>query len=142
MNVIISAVPEYVITVVISTAIFYAFKRAQNLIHVKVLHAKTAQSKEAWSLLEQVANTAVSSLAGANLPGQDKFTKATGLVQTALADQGIKNVDLKAIDAAVQAAYEKSPLTPYPKTESTNSDSGEGIQPGTVKAIEPTKEAN
>ena len=62
MNEIISAIPEYIITAVISTAIFYAFKYTQNLIHVKSLHAKTVQSKELWSFLEQVAMTAVNSL--------------------------------------------------------------------------------
>lgn len=108
---IISAIPEYIITAVISTAIFYAFKYTQNLIHVKSLHAKTVQSKELWSFLEQVAMTAVNSLVSADMTGQDKFNKATGLVQTALDNQGFKNVDVKAIDAAVQAAYEKSDLT-------------------------------
>ena len=108
---IISAIPEYVITAVISTAIFYAFKYAESLIHAKVLHAKTAQSKEMWGFIEQVATTAVNSLVSADMTGQDKFNKATGLVQTALDNQGFKNVDVKAIDAAVQAAYEKSDLT-------------------------------
>ena len=55
--------------------------------------------------------TAVNSLVSADMTGQDKFNKATGLVQTALDNQGFKNVDVKAIDAAVQAAYEKSNLT-------------------------------
>ena len=108
---IISAIPEYVITAVISTAIFYAFKYAESLIHAKVLHAKTAQSKEMWGFIEQVAMTAVNSLVSADMTGQDKFNKAAGLVKTALVNQGFKNVDIKAIDAAVQAAYEKSDLT-------------------------------
>lgn len=108
---IISAIPEYVITAVISTAIFYAFKYAESLIHAKVLHAKTAQSKEMWGFIEQVAMTAVNSLVSADMTGQDKFNKAAGLVKTALENQGFKNVDIKAIDAAVQAAYEKSDLT-------------------------------
>lgn len=112
MNTIINAIPEYVITAVVSTAIFYAFKYAENLIHTKVLHAKTAQSKELWSFVEQVSNTAVSSLVNADLTGNEKFNKATLLVQNALTKQGFTNVDVKAIESAVQAAYEKSPLTP------------------------------
>ena len=108
---IISAIPEYVITAVISTAIFYAFKYPESLIHAKALHAKTAQSKEMWGFIEQVAMTAVNSLVSADMTGQDKFNKASGLVKTALENQGFKNVDVKAIDAAVQAAYEKSELT-------------------------------
>lgn len=110
MNEIINAIPEYVITAVISTAIFYGLKYCETFIHSKALHAKTAQSRELWSFLEQVAMTAVNSLVSADMTGQDKFNKATGLVQTALDNQGFKNIDVKAIDAAVQAAYEKSDL--------------------------------
>lgn len=108
---IISAIPEYVITAVISTAIFYAFKYTQNLIHVKSLHAKTVQSKELWNFIEQVSAMAVNSLVNAPMTGSAKFSKATTIVQEALNQQGFKNVDVKAIDAAVQAAYEKSDLT-------------------------------
>lgn len=111
MNTIINAIPEYVITAVASTAIFYAFKYAENLIHTKVLHAKTAQSKELWSFIEQVSNTAVSSLVNAHMPGNDKFNQATAIVQDTLNKQGFKNVDVKSIETAVQAAYEKSDLT-------------------------------
>lgn len=110
MNEIINAIPEYIITAVISTAIFYGFKYCEAFIHSKALHAKTVQSRELWSFLEQVAMTAVNSLVSADMTGQDKFNKATGLVQTALDNQGFKNVDVKTIDAAVQAAYEKSDL--------------------------------
>lgn len=110
MNEIINAIPEYVITAVVSTAIVYLLNAGRLLIHSKVQHAKTAQSRELWSFLEQVAMTAVNSLVSADMTGQDKFNKATGLVQTALDNQGFKNVDVKAIDAAVQAAYEKSDL--------------------------------
>lgn len=112
MSTIINAIPEYVITAVVSTAIFYAFKYAESLIHTKVLHAKTTQSKELWSFIEQAANTAVSSLVNADLTGNEKFNKATLIVQNALTKQGFTNVDVKAIESAVQAAYEKSPLTP------------------------------
>lgn len=111
MNEIINAIPEYVITAVISTAIFYGFKYCETFIHSKALHAKTAQSRELWSFLEQVAMTAVNSLVSADMTGNDKFNEATTIVQNALNQQGFKNVDIKAIDAAVQAAYEKSDLT-------------------------------
>ncbi|MEY8441783.1 phage holin, LLH family [Lactobacillaceae bacterium 24-114] len=111
MNEIINAIPEYVITAVISTAIFYAFKYAESLIHAKVLHAKTAQSKEMWGFIEQVSATAVNSLVNAPMTGSAKFSKATTIVQEALNQQGFKNVNVEAIDTAVQAAYEKSDLT-------------------------------
>ena len=125
VSTIINAIPEYFITAVVSAAIYFGFKYTRNLIHTKVLHAKTAQSKELWSFVEQVSNTAVSSLVNADLTGNEKFNKATLLVQNALTKQGFTNVDVKAIESAVQSAYEKSPLTPTTnpekKTEKINS---------------------
>ena len=118
MNEIINAIPEYVITAVVSTAIFYLMNAGKNLLHSKVQHAKTTQSKELWSFIEQVANTAVNSLVGKNLTGDAKFAQATAIVQDALAKQGFTNVDVKAIESAVQSAYEKSPLTPTSNEES------------------------
>lgn len=111
MNEIINAIPEYVITAVISTAIFYLMNAGKNLLHSKVQHAKTAQSKELWSFIEQVANTAVNSLVSKNITGDAKFAQATAIVQDTLNKQGFTNVDVKSIESAVQAAYEKSDLT-------------------------------
>lgn len=111
VSTIINTIPEYVITAVISTAIFYAFKYVKDLIHAKALHAKTAQSRELWSFIEQVSTTAVNSLVNAKMTGNDKFNEATTIVQNALNQQGFKNVDMKAIETAVQSAYEKSDLT-------------------------------
>lgn len=118
MNEIINAIPEYIITAVISTAIFYLMNAGKNLLHSKVQHAKTTQSKELWIFIEQVANTAVNSLVGKNLTGDAKFAQATSIVQDTLAKQGFTNVDVKAIESAVQSAYEKSPLTPTSNEES------------------------
>ncbi|WP_283586367.1 phage holin, LLH family [Limosilactobacillus vaginalis] len=112
MNEIINAIPEYVITAVVSTAIFYLMNAGKNLLHSKVQHAKTTQSKELWSFIEQVANMAVNSLVSKNITGDAKFAQATAIVQDALAKQGFTNVDVKSIESAVQSAYEKSPLTP------------------------------
>lgn len=111
MNEIINAIPEYVITAVVSTAIFYLMNAGKNLLHSKVQHAKTTQSKELWSFIEQVANTAVNSLVSKDITGDAKFAQATAIVQDALAKQGFTNVDVKAIESAVQSAYEKSDLT-------------------------------
>ena len=111
MNEIINAIPEYVITAVVSTAIVYLLNAGRLLIHSKVQHAKTTQSKELWSFIEQVANTAVNSLVSKNITGDAKFAQATAIVQDALAKQGFTNVDVKSIESAVQSAYEKSPLT-------------------------------
>ncbi|MCZ3746580.1 hypothetical protein L2520_03965 [Limosilactobacillus vaginalis] len=118
MNEVINAIPEYVITAVVSTAIFYLMNAGKNLLHSKVQHAKTTQSKELWGFIEQVANTAVNSLVSKDITGDAKFAQATAIVQDALAKQGFTNVDVKAIESAVQSAYEKSPLTPTSNEES------------------------
>ena len=112
MNEIINAIPEYIITAVVSTAVVYLMRVGKNLLHSKVQHAKTVQSKELWSFIEQVANTAVNSLVSKNITGDAKLAQATAIVQDTLNKQGFANVDIKSIESAVQSAYEKSPLTP------------------------------
>ena len=145
MNEIINAIPEYFITAVISTAIFYLMNAGKNLLHSKVQHAKTTQSKELWSFIEQVANTAVNSLVSKNLTGDAKFAQATAIVQDALAKQGFTNVDVKAIESAVQSAYEKSPLTPTTNPEEKADKSGQKgkviVPDGKAKAIDPKEAA-
>ena len=63
--------------------------------------------------------------------------KATAIVQSALEQQGIKNVDLKAIESA----YEKSPLTPTTNPEEKADKSGQKgtvlVPDGKAKAIDP-----
>lgn len=112
MSTIINAVPSYLITVTASVAFFIALKLLQNFIHTKVIHAKTETSREIWTYVGQLADTAVASLVGKNIAGHEKFKQATNFVQQALEKQDIKNVDLNAIEAAVQSAYEQSELTP------------------------------
>lgn len=111
MNEIINAIPEYVQTAVISAVLILAIRYAHTFIHAKAQQAKTAQSKELWGFMDQVAEMAVNSLVSADKTGNQKFSAATDLVQAALNKQGLKNVDVKAIEAAVQSAYEKSDLT-------------------------------
>ena len=91
----------------------------------KIKHAKTVQQREAWTLLEQVAMTTVNSLVSSDKSGSQKFAEASTLVASYLSDHGIK-VDMKTIQAAVQAAYEKSPLT-TPPTQSTVHVTADGI---------------
>lgn len=144
MTTIINAIPEYVITAVVSTAIFYLMNAGKNLLHSKVQHAKTAQSKELWGFIEQVANTAVNSLVSKNLTGDAKFAQATAIVQDALAKQGFTNVDVKSIESAVQAAYEKSPLTSTTNQEEKPDSLGQKapifVPDGTAKAIDPKED--
>lgn len=90
---------------------YFAITIAKPWVDGKVKHAKTAQQREAWELLEQVAMTTVNSLVSSNKSGSQKFLEASDLVHSYLSDHGIK-VDMKTVQAAVQVAYEKSPLTP------------------------------
>lgn len=138
---IINAIPEYVITAVVSTAIIYGIKYAENLINAKVLHAKTAQSKELWGFIDQVAMTAVNSLVSKDITGDAKFAQATVIVQDALAKQGFTNVDVKSIESAVQSAYEKSPLTSTTnqegKADKLGQKASDFVPDGKAKAIDP-----
>ena len=145
MNEIINAIPEYVITAVISTAFYFGVKEGQLLIRSKIQHAKTATARERWILTGQLAADAVNSLVGKDMAGHEKFRQATQIVQSALDRQGIKNVDLNAIETAIQAAYEKSPLTPTiisgTKLNSLEQEMP-NFGPGTVEAIDPMKGDN
>ena len=106
-------------------AFYFALAIAKPWIDGKIKHAKTVQQREAWTLLEQVAMTTVNSLVSSNKSGTQKFLEASDQVQSYLADHGIK-VDMKTVQAAVQAAYEKSPLT-TPPTQSTTHVTANGI---------------
>lgn len=98
-------------------AFYFTLAIAKPWVDGKIKHAKTAQQREAWALLEQAAMTNVNALVSADKTGQQKFDEASTRVASYLADHGI-NVDMKTVQAAVQAAYEKSPLT-TPPTQST-----------------------
>ena len=91
--------------------IYIAVAFGKPWVESKIKHAKTAQEKEAWTLLEQVAMTAVNARVGKRQTGQEKFVDASTAVQGYLAEKGI-DIDMKQVEAAVQSAYEKSPLTP------------------------------
>mgnify|MGYP003422221650 FL=1 len=91
--------------------IYIAVAFGKPWVDSKIKHAKTAQQKEAWTLLEQVAMTAVNARVGKHQTGQEKFINASTTVQGFLAEKGI-DIDMKQVEAAVQSAYEKSPLTP------------------------------
>ena len=105
--------------------IYIAVAFGKPWVDSKIKHAKTAQQRESWTLLEQVAMTTVNSLVSADKTGQQKFDEASTLVASYLSDHGIK-VDMKTVQAAVQAAYEKSPLT-TPPTQSTVHVTADGI---------------
>ena len=145
MNEIINAIPSYSITVTASVAFFIALKIMHNFVEHKIVTAKTQQAKECWIYVQQLADTAVNSLVGKDIAGHEKFVQATAIVQDALAKQGFTNVDVKAIESAVQSAYEKSPLTPTANPEEKTDKSGQKekviVPDGKAKAIDPKEAA-
>lgn len=94
----------------------------------KIKHAKTAQEKEAWTLLQQVSMTVVNSLVGKDMTGQAKFVEAVTQVQAYLENKGL-NVDMKQVQAAVQSAYELSTLTPTVTPNEDKSDTAKRVDP-------------
>lgn len=96
----------------LSALFIFAWKYLKPVMVAKQKHAKTAQERELIGLLNQLADNAVNSQVGnAEVTGHDKFKQATTTVGSALADKGF-DVKRETVEQAVQAAYEKSDLTP------------------------------
>ena len=90
----------------------FAWKYLKPVMVEKQKHAKTVQEKELLGLINSLADNAVNSLVSAQgVTGNDKFKRATTIVGSALADKGF-DVQRETVEHAVQAAYEKSDLTP------------------------------
>lgn len=105
----------------LTTAFLFAWKYLKPVLEAKKQHAKTVQAKESLEFAERLGQMAVDSLASNDeLSGHDKFKAATGLVNHSLADKDIKIND-QVVNHVVQAAYEKSSLTPTvdPSTKPT-----------------------
>ena len=123
---------------------YFGFAIGKPFIESKIKHAKTAQEKEAWTLLEQVAMTAVNARVGKHQTGQEKFINASTAVQGYLAKKGI-DIDMKQVEAAVQSAYEKSPLTSTTNQEEKADKLGQKepdlVPDGNAKAIDPKEVA-
>lgn len=115
---------------------YFALVIAKPFVDGKIKHAKTAQQREAWALLEQVAMTTVNSLVSSSKTGHQKFDEASTQVASYLSDHGIK-MDMSTIQSAVQAAYEKSPLT-TPACESTVKQTADGLST-TIKSVSADK---
>ncbi len=141
MSTIINAIPTYILTAVISAVFYFALKQSQTFVHAKVIHAKTETSRATWSCAAQLADNAVASLVGKDMAGHEKFQQATDIVQQALQKQGIKNIDLNAIETLVQSAYEKSALTPTvdPTSQQAQPTKPATIPAGQAPAIDPMK---
>lgn len=86
-------------------------KHLNAFLVAKKNHNKAAEEREVLGALRDLADIAVTSQVGIDAPGHEKFAKATKIVNTALDSKGIE-VEDATVQHAVQAAYEKSGLTP------------------------------
>lgn len=94
------------------TIAVFAWKYLKPVMVEKQKHAKTVQEAELLGLVNSLADNAVNSLvSNTAITGHDKFDVATRMVGTTLAEKGF-DVQRPTIEHAVQAAYEKSDLTP------------------------------
>ena len=107
---------------------YFGFAIGKPFVDSKIKHAKTAQQKELWTLLQQVSMTVVNSLVDKDMTGQAKFVEAVTQVQAYLANKGL-HVDMKQVQAAVQAAYELSYLTPTVNPNEDKSDTAKKTDP-------------
>ena len=135
----------------LTALVLFAWKFVKPLLDAKASHASAEQSKAVWTLIDQVASTAVNSLVSSNdLNGEQKFNQAVQNVISALDRQGYAITEDTA-KLAVQSAYEKSPLTSSKQMVSDQSTSTVTVSPegvtttikpadGTATAIDP-KEA-
>lgn len=131
----INEIVEWLIQSGALTALFlFAWKFVKPWLDFKTSHASAEKAKVAWDLLEQVADLSVAALVGQNMTGKDKFNLAVKNVQQSMQNHGFE-VNQAAAENAVQAAYEKSPLTP-----TVVPDNDVQLAQGSVVAIDP-KEA-
>ena len=130
----------------LTAIVLFAWKFVKPLLDAKASHASAEQSKSMWALIDQVASAAVNSLvSNNNLTGEQKFNQAVKAVIDALDRQGYTITEDTA-KLAVQAAYEKSPLTGSDQTTSTVTVGPAGVTTtigpadGTAKAIDPEED--
>lgn len=95
----------------LGAAIIFAWKYIKPWLDSKVAANQAHRSNMMWQLLDAVAETAVNSLVSQNMTGNEKFATAVNSVQQTMLNAGAE-VTRSDVKAAVQAAYEKSELTP------------------------------
>ncbi len=93
----------------LAALIAFLWGYAKPLLTDKAKTAKTEQTRQLWTLAEQVAEAAVNTMASRNLSGADKYAKAVDMVQTSLAKSG-HHIAPEDAETVVQSAYEKSGL--------------------------------
>lgn len=94
-------------TLAVLVAFLWAY--AKPVLTAKAKTAKTEQSRQLWTLAEQVAEAAVNTMASRSMSGSEKYAKAVDMVQTSLAQSG-HHIAPEDAEAVVQSAYEKSGL--------------------------------
>lgn len=93
----------------LAVLVAFLWAYAKPVLTAKAKTAKTEQSRQLWTLAEQVAEAAVNTMASRNLSGADKYAKAVDMLQTSLAQSG-HHIAPEDAEAVVQSAYEKSGL--------------------------------
>lgn len=93
----------------LAALVAFLWAYAKPVLTAKAKTAKTEQSRQLWTLAEQVAEAAVNTMASRNMSGADKYAKAVDMVQTSLAQSG-HHIAPEDAEAVVQSAYEKSGL--------------------------------
>ena len=91
----------------LAVLVAFLWAYAKPVLTAKAKTAKTEQSRQLWTLAEQVSEAAVNTMASRNLSGADKYAKAVDMVQTTLANSG-HHITPEDAGAVVQSAYEKS----------------------------------
>lgn len=91
----------------LAVLVAFLWTYAKPLLTAKVKTAKTEQSRQLWTLAEQVAEAAVNTMASRSMSGADKYAKAVDMVQTTLAKSG-HHITPEDAETVVQSAYEKS----------------------------------
>lgn len=99
----------------LAALVAFLWAYAKPLLTAKAKTAKTEQSRQLWTLAEQVAEASVNTMASRNMSGVDKFTTALDMVQTTLAKYG-HHIAPEEAGAVVQSAYEKSGLADKQKS--------------------------
>ena len=116
MKVINNIIEWLVQTGLLSVLAIFLLKQLKPVLDNKAGHASTEQSRALWTLLEQVADMAVTSLVSQDKSGREKFDEASMIVNDVMRKQGY-SLDSQVIHTAVQSAYEKSDLTPTVNTK-------------------------
>lgn len=91
----------------LAAVIAFLWGYAKPLLTNKAKTAKTEQTRQLWTLAEQVAEAAVNTMASRNMSGTDKYATAVEMVQTSLAKSG-HHIAPEDAEVVVQSAYEKS----------------------------------